>query len=171
MYVGYSGQISAVDRLSVEKYGKKSTSLMYGAARAVFSVLSKHNLKNADVCILCGKGNNAGDGFALASLLENCAKSVTIVLLCGKAFSKDAQYYFDKLPATVKIEERIFVNADVYVDAVFGTGFFGELPKDIALIFQKVNQTNALKIAVDIPSGIEADTGKCSQDKIGRAHV
>lgn len=164
MYVGYSDQISAVDRLSVEKYGKKSISLMFGAAKAVFSVLSKQNLKNADVCILCGKGNNAGDGFALATLFENCAKSVTIVLLCGKNFSKDAQYYFDKLPKSVNILEGAFVKADVYVDAVFGTGFIGELPKDIALVFRKVNQTKALKIAVDIPSGIEADTGKYSQD-------
>ncbi len=164
MLIGLSKQIAKVDRLSVEKYGKSSVELMLGAARAVFEVLKKQDLEKADICILCGKGNNAGDGFALASMLQPVAENVTLVLLCGEQFSEDAEYYFKRLPASIKIYRDTFVEADIYVDAVFGTGFTGELPENVSSVFQKVSQSSSLKIAIDIPSGVNADTGVCSED-------
>jgi len=162
MYIGLSDQVRLVDKLTSEKYGTDSLTLMHNAANAVFDILTEKCTSKATVCILCGKGNNAGDGFALAGMLAKAAYPVCIVLLCGRKFSADASYYFDQLPSDVKIVENEFVSADIYVDAVFGTGFCGNLPENIVDIFEKVSKTPALKFAIDIPSGVNSDTGECS---------
>ncbi len=162
MYIGLSEKVRLVDRLTAQKYGTDGLTLMHNAASAVFEILSRQDLSQKKICILCGKGNNAGDGFALAAMLGKCALDVTLVLLCGNSFSPDAQYYFRQCPQNVKIIENSFVDADIYVDAVFGTGFVGDLPDHISKIFEKANVTDAFKIAIDIPSGINADTGECS---------
>lgn len=160
MYIGLSDQVRLVDKLTSEKYGTDSLTLMHNAASSVFNVMIRENISNKAVCLLCGKGNNAGDGFALAAMLAKCVKSVTVVLLCGRKFSADALYYFDLLPKSVEVIENTFVVADIYVDAVFGTGFKGKLPEHVSSILKQANNTLARKISIDLPSGINADTGE-----------
>ncbi len=163
MKIGFAEQIRNVDRLSIEKYGISGLKLMHNAAKAVCEEITNNVSKDASVCILCGKGNNGGDGLALASMLvENCSK-VFIMMLCGHDLSDDAQYYFDKLDSKVIITETL-PSVDVYIDAVFGTGFSGKLPNNIAMIFRRINQSKAFKVAVDIPSGVAADTANADID-------
>lgn len=157
MRIGLAEQVRLADRLSIEKYGIDRLELMRRAADAVYQEIIKENTAGKTVCILCGKGNNAGDGFALTSLLKPHCARVMVLLMCGREFSSDAAYYFQQS----KVEEHIvdsLPDADIYVDAVFGTGFCGALPDDVANIFQQINDKNAQKIAIDIPSGVQSDS-------------
>ncbi|MBQ6946853.1 MAG: bifunctional ADP-dependent NAD(P)H-hydrate dehydratase/NAD(P)H-hydrate epimerase, partial [Clostridia bacterium] len=127
MKIGLVEQVRKADALSIQ-YGIDGIALMKNAARAVCDViLSKQTPSMDSICILCGNGNNAGDGFALATMLTAHFKNVSVLLLCGKAFSKDAAYYYDRLSSKVLVTDA-WIESDVYVDAVFGTGFHGSLP-------------------------------------------
>ncbi len=163
MKIGLVEQVRRADALSI-KYGVPGIQLMKNAAVAVQeTVLEERRKEHNSVCILCGKGNNAGDGFALASMLVPYFSSVSVHLLCGNAFSPDAKYYYDRLDQKVKIVDE-FIAADVYVDAVFGTGFAGGLPDTVANIFSFVNSADALRIAIDVPSGVAGDGGQISNN-------
>lgn len=163
MPIGQASQVREIDRISMQKYGISGLTLMKNAAKAVYNELYASLTLETKVCILCGRGNNAGDGFALAPMLVGLVDSVTVVLLCGRSFSPDAKYYFDQLPPTVNVSET-FLEADIYVDAVFGTGFYGNLPQNVADAFRKVNSSSALSVAIDVPSGINSDTGERAED-------
>ncbi len=154
-------QVREIDRLTIQS-GTDGLALMQNAARAVYeTIVEKTNVRDS-VCILCGCGNNAGDGFALARLLVPIFQSVTVMLLCGNQFSPDAAHYFDKLCKEVKTVDTVPA-ASVYVDAVFGTGFRGDLAPEIQEVFSTVNQQrNAVRVAIDVPSGIACDCGDVS---------
>lgn len=162
MWIGLAQQIRGVDALSSEKYGIDSLSLMQNAATAVFDVIAEQTAPKQTVCILCGKGNNAGDGFALALLLQQQGRRVSVMTLCGYDFSADADYYYTRCKQNNICFCDTVPTADIYVDAVFGTGFHGELPARIAKVFSVVNQADAQRIAIDVPSGVNCDTGEIS---------
>lgn len=152
-------QVRTVDRLTSEKYGVSGLSLMYNAAKAVFEEVIPLVKKADHICILCGKGNNAGDGFALAGMLADKFSKVTVSLLCGTTFSPDARHYFEKLPNKVVIQHNTVPDADIYIDAVFGTGFSGALPPHMIEQFEIINSKAAKRIAIDVPSGLSCDSG------------
>ncbi len=162
MRVGFARQIRLVDKLTNEKYGTDSLVLMHNAAKSVLDAILQNNIKGNSVCILCGKGNNAGDGFALAQMLSEYFDKITVSLLYGRDFSKDAAHYFSRLSSQINIIENEVCAADIYVDAIFGTGFSGELPEQIVEVLDVVNQSPSYKIAIDIPTGVNADTGSIS---------
>ncbi len=124
--------------------------------------------KVQQVCILCGSGNNGGDGFVIARLLSVMAH-VTVILTAGEPATELARTNFDLLPPDVRIlyytthyYESIGLvrEADMLIDAVYGIGFRGALSADIADLISFCNEnTHAVKIAVDVPSGIECNTG------------
>lgn len=171
MKIGLAEQVRRVDQLSIEKYGISSLELMKNAAAAVCHAVLEHVTDEKTVCILCGKGNNAGDGFALANMLVPHFSSVSVMLLCGNgAFTPDAGYYYELLSDKVCFVEEL-PQADVYIDAVFGTGFSGRLPEHIRKVFHKVNQTDCLRIAIDVPSGVNCDTGDAATDSFVAAYT
>lgn len=124
--------------------------------------------KLQQVCVLCGSGNNGGDGFVIARLLS-VMTHVTVILTSGDPRTELARKNFGLLPENVRIlyysthyYESIGLvrEADMLIDAIYGIGFHGALSADISDLLSFCNEnTRAVKIAADLPSGIECDTG------------
>ena len=132
--------------------------LMLRAARGVFIVC-----KESPFAIVCGTGNNAGDGFALATLLKEAGKDVTVFLVKEK-FSKDGEFYYDKCEEQ-GIHIELLDKTDslrgfkTVVDCLLGTGFKGSVREDIKNAIDKINESGAYVISVDINSGLNGDSG------------
>ena len=135
-----------------------SKELMFRAGKGIFeSVNWKGN-----VCIVCGSGNNAGDGYVIATLLFEIGILPKIILLKDK-FSADGRYYFDKclslgIPYSIYNGEK-FENFDIIVDCIFGTGFKGEVKGEAKEIINTINESGAYIVSVDINSGLNGDNG------------
>lgn len=117
--------------------------------------------------VLCGAGNNGGDGFVIAERLYESGFKVRVVLVNGEPKTDCAREYFEKLPSGIVFDlsssERECVtfvqNAEIVVECVFGTGFHGELPESAAKLFKAANKRPE-RYAVDIPGGVNSDTGE-----------
>ncbi len=133
-----------------------SLELMKRAGEAVYGA---HDWKGK-TAIVCGTGNNAGDGYVLAALLGDKCR---LFLLCDK-FSPDGKHYFDQC---VKMgveysfidESTDFGEFDTIVDCIFGTGFRGEVTGAAKTVIDKINSSGKYVVSVDIPSGLNGDTG------------
>ena len=136
-------------------------------ARVVLDRCMKKGLKNC--VILCGKGNNGGDGFVAARFLADSGMDVTVILCCGEPATELAKAAFGRLGGIRVIsgsaEDTAYeiFGAQVLVDCIFGTGFKGALRDEIKPLFSGIQQSPAYKIACDIPSGCDADTGLCDE--------
>ena len=139
--------------------GVPSTELMARAAKSVFDNIDK----SGRIYIICGKGNNGGDGFALACLLCETGCDVSLFYV-SDYISQDAAYYRDKLK--VKGFSKIFpaidcdYRADLIVDCIFGTGFKGVPSDEYAAIINNINASTAKVVSVDIPSGLDGTGGR-----------
>ena len=144
------------DRWTIENL-VPSKELMARAGKAIFD----HVDWRGPVGIICGKGNNAGDGFVVASLLKDNGIECEIVLLFEDSFSEDGRYFYDKC-----VEKGIPVVSDVdykryktIVDCIFGTGFKGEVREPAKSAIEKINNSGAYVVSADINSGLNGDTG------------
>lgn len=161
-----------IDVLSVENMRKSDAAtiaagtpgreLMKRAARGVFDSVSW----KAPVAIVCGSGNNAGDGYALALYLHDAGIDCSVFPVYDR-FSEDGRYYYEKITrAGVKIV-RIYeadghIDLSGYntiVDCLLGTGFKGDVRTDLAGIIEAINKSDAYTVSVDINSGLNGDTG------------
>ena len=136
-----------------------SIELMYRAGKAVADAVEWR----APVGIVCGYGNNAGDGYVIALELKRRGIDCTLLLL-GDRFSADGKHYFDQCTAEHIPYE--FCNGDTdlslfstLVDCIFGTGFSGEVRGLAKDVLEKYNNTKAYKVSVDINSGMNGNTG------------
>lgn len=133
-----------------------SLTLMKRAGEAVYNAYAW----TGKTAIVCGPGNNAGDGYVLATLLgDKCH----LFLLCDK-FSQDGKYYFDEcvkkgVEYSFIDESTNFSEYDTIVDCIFGTGFRGEVTGLAKWVIDKINESGKYVISVDIPSGLNGDTG------------
>ncbi|MFZ3063482.1 MAG: NAD(P)H-hydrate epimerase, partial [Actinomycetota bacterium] len=166
-------EMQAIDKEAIEKFGVLSLELMERAgaevARAAQRMLSGGVGKN--VVVVAGKGNNGGDGFVTARRLHETGLKVKLFLLSPpEALTGDAsakyQMVKDVLESTSLNEENLSTltqaldQADLIIDAIFGTGFSGRVEAFPEEIIRLINQSKAPVLSVDIPSGVEADTGK-----------
>ncbi len=147
------------------KEGESYLSLMEMAGTAAAEYIIKTvSPEGKAAVLLCGRGNNGGDGFVIARQLAARAASVTAVLL-GEPTTDSAKQMYSRLPSSVNIisaekcEEEIN-GADIIVDALFGTGLDRSLEGMAARLCELANNASAVRFAVDIPSGVECDTGK-----------
>lgn len=136
-----------------------SRELMYKAGLAVYNTCEWYGR----VAIVCGTGNNAGDGYVLAKLLNENGIPCTIFLLENK-FSSDGLYYFNIcLNNFVEIKmidkNTNFSSYDIIVDAIFGTGFKNEIPDNILSVINLINGSKKKVISIDINSGLNGDNG------------
>lgn len=170
MKVYTSGDIRFLEKCAVES-GVTMAMLMEKAGSAVAAFTMKQFGRDKKIIILCGKGNNGGDGFVCARRLAKIQAQVTVILADGKPKTELAQNAFASLPEAVEIidweenkyrTETLLENADIIVDAVFGFGFAGEVEANssLARLIGSANKSAANKIAVDLPSGAQCDTGK-----------
>lgn len=140
-----------------------------GCAKKIIA-LNKKNGMAKEAVILCGKGKNAGDGFVIARKLCENGFNIRIVFVCGEPKSDEALYMLKKLESLpvlisdIKNNYNVCINAvmntTMIIDCIFGIGFKGLLNDDIKDLIINVNSSDAMRIAVDIPSGLEGDSGK-----------
>ncbi len=126
--------------------------------------------------ILCGSGNNGGDGFITAKLLSDMGLKVTVVLMCGEPSTELAGEKYIALSGTScevltlndNIDKvfKLLAECGLLIDAVFGTGFHDDLPPAIKACFSYSARTDAVKVAVDVPSGGNALTGTVSENTL-----
>jgi NAD(P)H-hydrate epimerase len=133
--------------------------LMYRAGSAIFSACPW----NGPTAVVCGSGNNAGDGYVLALLLKQAGKDVKLYLLSEKK-SEDGAYWFERCTEAGVEWERCseltrFEGRDNIADCIFGTGFRGRPEGLAALMIERINQSGAYVVSADINSGLEGDGG------------
>jgi len=166
-------QAQKLDHFAISRLGIPSLVLMENAGREtaqeILKLLKKKKRKTA--CIFCGTGNNGGDGFVVARHLFNAGVKVRTFLI-GKPqdLKNDPAIYYQvlrklKCPATpirgvsTKIVKDL-KHATVIVDAIFGTGLSRPIAKPFRSIIDAINRSKKKVIAVDVPSGLDATTGK-----------
>jgi len=164
-------EMREIDRLTTEKYGVPSLTLMENAGTAVAEFALKH-FEFRTVCVICGKGNNGGDGFVAARKLLEAGKQVAVIILAKSAgeLRGDAAEMFKKLLAVptwvseetdfARAEVQEALTADLIVDAILGTGFKPRIQGIPAKAVEVINQLHAPVVAVDVPSGVDADAKK-----------
>lgn len=169
-------QIRALDATAIGKYKIPGLILMENASINIVNAIKKHfhGIKNNSVfCILCGKGNNGGDGFAVARHLLNCGFVVHVIhLYPANEFSGDALSNFQILQnlakeysgltineLNIKKLDRLFKQSDFIIDAILGSGSKGNLESPLDEIVKMASTASARRIALDIPTGVNADTG------------
>ncbi|PKN11227.1 MAG: bifunctional ADP-dependent NAD(P)H-hydrate dehydratase/NAD(P)H-hydrate epimerase [Deltaproteobacteria bacterium HGW-Deltaproteobacteria-4] len=167
-------QMREADRRTIVDLGIPGVVLMESAGRAVAGeILQRYSqLAPGPVLLLCGKGNNGGDGLVVARTLLQQGWQVTTVLFAAEAaISGDARLYLDilqRLDAPIEYAEdvpgvenlltRLPVPA-LIVDALFGTGLSSPVSGHYAAAIDWMNRSPALKVAIDIPSGLDASSG------------
>jgi len=161
-------QVRRIDRLAVERYHVPGVVLMENAAIAAANVAAAMVPPGAgSVLILCGGGNNGGDGLAVARHLHNRGYDVRILLAADPAkYAGDAKINWDicramNLPfANATAQAIAECGAALIVDAIFGTGLTQPPRAPFADLVAAVEKTLAPVLAIDIPSGLDCDTGR-----------
>lgn len=152
-----------------DKSGVSYLELMENAgAAAAAEIIKWLDVNGKKALVLCGKGNNGGDGYVIARHLADKGTFVTVAITAEKpktgiAFDEYNRICGNKNVKIQPLSETELHGYDIIVDAVFGTGFHGELPDDIKKAFREIS-SDAFKLAVDIPSGADSISGKCSDD-------
>jgi len=175
-------QSRELDDFAVSKLNYPSLLLMENASSSIFSLILKHNpdlVPQDKVGIICGKGNNGGDGFALARHFAAKGVNVSVLHLYDEnELTPDASVNFSVLKAinskfkirtsdgllTVKKyaslkDLNILRDSRIIVDAILGTGTVGPLTEPLKSIVEKLNSFSGFKVAADVPTGLNADTG------------
>lgn len=168
-----ASQMQALDSAAVEKYKIRSLDLMERAGKGTADAVLTRFPKKGPVIIFAGKGNNGGDGLVTARYLKNAGFNVSIYLLSPwTEFSPDARINWDRLAGLnveiceivseheLKNDIKKFEKAVCIIDAIFGTGLSSEVKGKYKSVIEFINSLIKPVIAVDIPSGISADTGQ-----------
>jgi NAD(P)H-hydrate epimerase len=173
-------EMRAIDRATSERFGVPSLVLMENAGAAVAEYVLAHYAAAERIVVFCGKGNNGGDGFVAARRLHELGKHVQLILLAEpKDLRGDAAIMFGKLPNSAIVvrsseelkSERVrsSLDGDLYLDAVLGTGFKPPVSGLYADAISLMNASHVPVIAVDIPSGADADAMRPPAGTIARA--
>lgn len=151
-------EISALDRRAIDG-GIPSLTLMRNAAAAVYRRIQTLGVDLAAPVVVCGGGNNGGDGYALAILMEDSGVPVA-VLESAKPKSRDCIYYASRC-GSPRVDESALDSATLIVDAMYGFSFRGSLSPHDAALTRRINASRAFVLAIDLPSGTEADGDYC----------
>lgn len=166
----YQAECNAVKR------GISFPQLMENAGQACAKIIknkfaiSKENRKK--VLVICGKGKNGGDGFVIARALWEQGCKVTVMLACGEPKAADAVDMFSLIEAAgidvirydnnLTLHRPVLEEADIIVEAVFGTGFSGTLNHSLSVLAQAVNAAKGKVISIDVPAGADCDKATVS---------
>ncbi len=163
-----SDEMKRCDLYTIRKKGIPSRTLIERAAEAVVQEIIKAKLDISKVSFLCGGGNNGGDGFASARFLaqrarENGVNASIETFFLGKD-GKESEECADQRRKALdsgirEVSEPNIEGSTLIVDAIFGTGLTRNIEGDTASLIERVNKSKAAVVSVDIPSGINADTG------------
>ena len=167
-------QCRQFDRIAIEEFGIPGIVLMENAGARCVGELERRGRLGSGV-ILCGGGNNGGDGFVIARHLLNRGANLKVILLTDpERLTGDAKINFDvltKMDTSIHVADTSwdvarfasefdeFSEAQLIVDAMLGTGANGALREPYVAAVDAANQTFGFRIAIDIPSGLDGDTG------------
>jgi len=158
-----AAQVRAMDRYAIERAGIAGYTLMQRAGAAAFATLQQRWPDSAPIAVLCGGGNNAGDGYVLARLARAAGLGVRVFALVDPRRLKGdaAQAYADFTAAGGTHERFAAANLDggLVVDALLGTGIDRPVAGVLADCIEAVNASKLPVLALDIPSGLDADSG------------
>ncbi len=166
MRIVTAAEMRAIDKATSERFGVPSLTLMENAGTAVAGHVLDQYASAQKIVVVCGKGNNGGDGFVAARRLHEAGKTVRVILLADPAELKgDAAAMYAKLPiaaAIVRSGEELkrlwsSLTADLFVDAILGTGFKPPVSGLYAEAIELMNASKIPVVAADIPSGADAD--------------
>jgi NAD(P)H-hydrate epimerase len=184
-------QVREIDRRAIQEYGMSGLVLMENAGRGVADKICQFGIYGR-VVICCGTGNNGGDGFVIARHLDLRAIRVEVLVFTAettvdeaeraraKSLSGDAAVNFeilrktdvpiDVLTSGSRLGERIKRSSFV-VDALLGTGARGEVRAPLDKVIEEINQCGSPVVAVDVPSGLDCDTGEPTAHTIKAVHT
>lgn len=171
MKVCTAGEMRSIDAMTIEKFNIPGIVLMENAAKSCVEEIMDFD----SFVIIVGKGNNGGDGLAMARLLIDAGKKVETYLVFDAEFSGDAKINFDRLlkmnitPKSCQDNESLAAavkNADCVVDAIFGTGIKGEITGVAKEVIDLINEHSDYTLSVDVPSGINSDSGEASESTV-----
>jgi NAD(P)H-hydrate epimerase len=168
MKITTAEEMRAIDRVTTERFGVPSLTLMETAGGAVARFILKHYPEANRVAVICGKGNNGGDGFVVARKMHRAGRVVEVLLLASRTELKgDALAMFERLPLRpVEVtslqdleaeSSRSLANCDLIVDAILGTGFRPPVTGLYADAIAAMNRSDKPVVAIDIPSGADSD--------------
>lgn len=176
-----SSKVSREVEQKAVDYGISLRTLMENAGNAVADFIKDSLIKgnrSKKIVIFCGKGNNGGDGFVIANSISDTCESVHVILVDGKPNTDDAEFMFEKISFSKykriyiydynidKNLDNIINGADIIVDAIYGIGFRGKVNSKISRIIEGIKKIRAEIVSVDLPSGLQCDTGIIYSDFI-----
>lgn len=183
MKIVSAAEMRSIDRATSELFGVPSLTSMENAGSAVARFVFCDYPKSERIGVVCGKGNNGGDGFVAARKLAETGRAIRVLLLCDPAELRgDAAVMFERMTAGMRERMKtaplivrqvgelnsadaceIFAS-DLIIDAVLGTGFRPPVSDFYAAAIAKMNVSAAAIVAVDIPSGADADAMQALED-------
>ncbi|MDP8231206.1 MAG: NAD(P)H-hydrate dehydratase [Candidatus Zophobacter franzmannii] len=167
-------QMYHLDTKTMEEFGIPSRVLMENAGKGCADYINKELLAsaNSEISVFCGSGNNGGDGSVIARWLSEYNHIVTVFLLGNEnKFSSETRANYDLLlklniPIIViedveawKAQRLPFIKSQIVIDAIFGIGFRGKIEGYYSSIIKSINNSKKLIISIDIPSGLDVETG------------
>jgi len=181
MRIVTASEMREIDRHAIETVGINSLVLMENAGLKVLFALEKalSGLRGKRFTVVCGKGNNGGDGLVVARHLFNNGVSVNVFIISQKDdMSPDAKanlkilensglhpFFMSGIEDLTKLRVTLEFS-DCVVDAIYGTGFSGQITGYVAEVIKVINDSSAKKVAVDVPSGLCSTTGNLSNPSI-----
>jgi NAD(P)H-hydrate epimerase len=168
MKIVTAAEMRETDRITSERFGVPSLTLMENAGTAVADYVTSHFPDAQRIGVICGKGNNGGDGFVAARKLHQAGRDVRVLLLADPSELRgDAATNFAQLPSSAtaaRTREELtgprsqpVFGSDVLLDAILGTGFRPPVSDLYAEAIELLNKSSVPVVAVDIPSGADAD--------------
>lgn len=170
-----AGKMAEIDKKAREVYGISGLVLMENAGRIAAEIIIsdlKGSVKQAKIGIFCGNGNNGGDGFVIARHIANESVKDLIVYAADKETIKPGPalenfQIIQKMGISIKpiidflaLDEKRCKSFTLVVDALFGIGFKGSLSNEYAKVAKRVTSLNIKCYSIDVPSGLNADTGE-----------
>lgn len=174
MWLATAAEIREIDRRAIQEYGIPSFALMEQAGFAVFKAVGELVSERGRTVVVCGKGNNGGDGFVVARLLKEHGKPVACLVAAQSEsdLSHDAKEEWERATSAGVLPifgageawqedlARALAGSEVVVDAILGTGAQGDLQGDVLAAVEAINRSGLPIVAVDVPTGIDCDTGR-----------
>lgn len=181
-----AAEIRTIEQIAIEEYGIPGVVLMENAGREATRQIERimGTIYNKKIAIFAGKGNNGGDGYVVARHLYNQGGKVKVFLIGSKSSVTGDALVNLQIITAMGIDVIEIVNdgdwdkikiamtfTDCLVDALLGTGFTGQLCGHMAQVVESINKTNKVVIAIDIPSGVDADTGQIRGTAVKANHT
>ena len=174
MLILNNAQTKKLEDTAVEQGGIEHIKLMENAGTAAFRFINERlSVNNKSVAVVCGRGNNGGDGFALARKMLDGGAKVRIMLALGQPTTEDAyRLLAESERAGIKTisyvendgDRQDFAKtieaADIIVDAIFGVGFHGTVSEGLKNVIDMINNARGTVVSIDVPSGVDSDSGE-----------